>query len=336
MPNSLTNLAKLAPRALKLIDIGARSGVQAPWTSLREFVNFIAFEPDQEEYQALQATKRPGDLIFNTALAESVGKRELRLTASRGCSSLYEPNCEFLNQFPDFSRFDVEKSVPVVTECLDSLIADGRLDGFDFVKIDVQGAELDILKGGSKSLMDNTLGLEVEVEFQPMYKGQPLFADVDQFVRSKLGLELQDLRKAYWKYSEGRGVGGTKGKLIFGDALYLRAPDALVAQCAKLPQSHAAEKFQLALLVGVAYGCIDYSLRILAQTEVQKLLGQEVESSWRSAIMAHGRSIHFGGRFTRPLAYLFEMLYRSVQPMHEGWASSGQPLGHRKRFGVFL
>jgi len=336
MSKSLTNLARLAPRPLKLIDIGARSGIQAPWIALREFVGLITFEPDREEFQALQATKRPSDQIFNTALAESAREKALLLTASRGCSSLYEPNGEFLNQFPDFSRFAVEKTVPMVTETLDSLLDNGRLEGFDFAKIDVQGAELDILKGGKKSLSDNALGLEVEVEFQPIYKGQPLFADVDQFVRTELGLELQDLRKTYWKYPEGRGIGGTKGKLIFGDALYLRAPEALVAQCARLSQTQAAEKFQLACLVGVAYGCLDYSLRILAQTEVQEQLGPEVTGAWHGAIKIHGRCLSYHGRFARPLAYLFELLYRSVQPMHEEWASVGQPLGHRKRFGVFL
>ena len=53
----------------------------------------------------------------------------------------------------------------------------------DYIKIDTQGAELSILKGGIKTLK-NVKFLEVEVEFNPIYEGQPMFSDVDSFLRT--------------------------------------------------------------------------------------------------------------------------------------------------------
>lgn len=336
MPDTPTRLAALAPRRLRLLDVGARWGLQEPWTTLPSAVDVIAFEPDPEEYQTLLAAKRPGDAVFNTALGAREGRAELRLTASRGSSSLFTPNMRFLGQFPDARRFDVEAVEEVAVEPLDALFADGRLDGLDFAKIDVQGAELDILKGGRKALSEHALGLEVEVEFHPLYEGQPLFSDVDPFVRGELGLELQDLRKTYWKYPEGIGVGGTKGKLIFGDALYLRPPDGLAAWCGRLDAPQAAEKLQLACLAAAAYGLLDYSLRVLAQEDARTILGPAMVEAWRAALLEHGRCRRYEGRFAPRLAQLLHLLYRAVQPMHQGWASIGQPLGLRKRFGVFF
>src|SRR5205823_4562581 len=51
----------------------------------------------------------------------------------------------------------------------------------DYVKIDVQGAELDVLQGASAALA-NAVVLETEVEFVPLYKGQPLVGDVQRFL----------------------------------------------------------------------------------------------------------------------------------------------------------
>ena len=48
----------------------------------------------------------------------------------------------------------------------------------DYLKIDVQGGELDVLKGAQRVLKD-VIAVHCEVEFAPVYRDQPLFAEID-------------------------------------------------------------------------------------------------------------------------------------------------------------
>jgi hypothetical protein len=52
----------------------------------------------------------------------------------------------------------------------------------DLLKIDIQGGELMVFQNAERRLAD-ALVIQTEVEFLPMYQGQPLFSDVDQFLR---------------------------------------------------------------------------------------------------------------------------------------------------------
>ncbi len=97
-------------------------------------------------------------------------------------SSLFEPNRPLLDLFNNLSELtQVVRTEPIQTRRLDDI---PQCAEADFLKLDVQGAELDILKGAQK-LLDRVVVVNTEVEFVPLYKGQPLFADVDAFLRSR-------------------------------------------------------------------------------------------------------------------------------------------------------
>ena len=69
------------------------------------------------------------------------------------------------------------KTFPVSMKTLDSY----NFTNVDFIKIDVQGAELDVFKGGSKTLK-NVLKIVCEVEFIQHYENQPLFGEVSDYL----------------------------------------------------------------------------------------------------------------------------------------------------------
>ena len=131
---------------------------------------------------------------------------------------------------------------------------------------------MDVLKGGNNCLYENILGIEVEVEFQPIYEKQSLFSDVDSYIRGNLGLQIQDLSKHYWKYPEGINVGATKGQLIWADALYFRAPWDIVDWCSNFSREYGFNKINMACLMGIVYGYLDYSLCLLNQPSINKYL----------------------------------------------------------------
>ena len=100
------------------------------------------------------------------------------------------------------------------------------IEAADFLKLDTQGSELDILHGADRILRTHVLGVQVEVEFAPMYIGQPLFADVDTFLRG-FGFVLFDLSRYRVRRPTVAKEVPTRGQLLWGHALYLRAPDTL-------------------------------------------------------------------------------------------------------------
>ena len=76
-------------------------------------------------------------------------------------SHLFLPNRKFLDKFPDSKRFDVRDSQALYASTLDIQLGKKIVD---FVKLDIQGAEIFALKGMEKNLND-CLGVELEVEF---------------------------------------------------------------------------------------------------------------------------------------------------------------------------
>ena len=84
----------------------------------------------------------------------------------------------------------VEKKEVIDATTLDNLYHQSIIRELDFLKIDVQGSELDILHGGRDIINDNILGIQIEAEFKQLYKSQPLFAEIDSDIREKFNFEF--------------------------------------------------------------------------------------------------------------------------------------------------
>jgi len=250
-----------------LVDVGARGGLKSNWVPARPHLRIIGFEPDPREYQQLvEKTRSEGDRItfFNTALSNRRGPMTLYVAKDRGLTSVFEPDRQFIDAFPDADRFDTVEVTQIEADTLDNVLAEGGVRDVDFVKADTQGSELLVLEGGRHALSSSCVGVEVEVEFAPIYKSQPLFADVDAFLRS-LGFALFDLRPCFWKRAAGRALGGPQGQMIWADALYLRTLPSIDAMLGALPPDARRPKLLKALSASVLYGYYDYALAMVRQ-----------------------------------------------------------------------
>lgn len=207
-----------------LVDIGAAGGVHKRWSGFGDLLNIVGFEPDEKEFVKLNNSSR--ELWFNIALADSPGVRKLHITKSQTNTSFLMPNYQLLNQLQwspgsPVTDHDIVKDVDVQCDALDNLLGSRDLHP-DFLKLDTQGSELDILHGAERAIIEDLLIAEVEVEFAPIYQHQPLFADVDSFMRQR-GYVLQDLGNLLYMKPRGlAGVGGAKGRIIAADALYVK------------------------------------------------------------------------------------------------------------------
>ena len=157
------------------------------------------------------------------ALSNTVGESTLYVTKNPMCSSLYAPNEPYLSRFGGLLELvGLDFNLGIETTTLDTFCQLEEIEEIDFLQIDVQGADLQVLEGGSSILERSVLAVQVEVEFSHLYVDQPLFAEVDNYMR-KQGFTLFDLSTARRLRARSPIVSTSHpGQLLWGDAFYFR------------------------------------------------------------------------------------------------------------------
>lgn len=179
-----------------LMDIGARGSVQKVWAPLRDISDIIGFEPEPIECERLnRQLKESGQTrvsIHPTAIAGTNGPHTFYVTQYPDSSGLYRAHDAWLGRMP-FTTLKVARELSVNCVTLDQFCADAALDHVDFIKIDVEGAEYDVLSGGREMLRTRgVLGIFTEFWWDPVIKGQRGFADIDIYLRGQ-GMRFFDL-----------------------------------------------------------------------------------------------------------------------------------------------
>jgi len=317
---------------LVLVDVGARGGLRKNWLPARRHLTLVGFEPEERAFGQLEQRSTAGDVtttFFNRALHNSRGSLRLIVARDGGLSSMFEPDRTFIDLFPDADRFDTVGALQIEADTLDNQLSAHNVPDVDFIKVDTQGSELFILEGSARALASSVLGVEVEVEFAPIYKEQPLFADVDRYLRG-CGYVLFDLRPCFWKRSAGRTLGGPYGQIIWADALYLKSLPALRAALAPLDPARRKSKVLKAISVSLLYGYYDYAMEILHEAGGGFSDDEQdaIERHLRLASAPSGVWASFPGR--RQVAALFRRLWKIFVPRDDGWSVSRSGLGNHR------
>lgn len=215
-------------KPLIIVDVGARGGFERHWSLYGDQVKLIGFEADSEECEQLnQQASNSGNCFFPVALHQNQGRKKFYVTAYPSSCGFYPADMNYVQRFPDEVNLRVRNYFEMDTVDFDSFASENRIDYVDFMKLDTEGSELDILKGAVGFLKKTVIGLSVEVEFFQWHKDQPVFSDVDSFLR-QMGFWLFDLatyRHARKSLKPSHGVNGFTsdyGQIIWGQALYLR------------------------------------------------------------------------------------------------------------------
>lgn len=184
---------KLTPRMclrvegdpLVIVDVGCRWGFADAFPLDADDLRIFGFDPDQEECERLRARYAEHKVeIVPLGLAGRPGIRTLHFTRQPACSSLLKPIEALTQDYPALNCAQKERCFEVETTTLDLWSRAIDLKWVDYLKIDTQGTELEILRGG-ESLLSGVRALEVEVEFNPIYEDQPLYSDVDHYLRQQ-------------------------------------------------------------------------------------------------------------------------------------------------------
>lgn len=173
----------------------------------------FAFEPTPASHDVLTR---------NVADVPQVERQRLALGIRKGTATFYSNGSPLTNSlrrssdaghryFGELVAGEAPLTVEVTT--LHDFAHEHGIDRFDLIKLDLQGNELDALRGLG-DFAPLVQAAFIEVQFVPLYAGAPLFSDVDGWLRRK-GLVLYQLYELVRSANDGR--------LLYGDALFVRA-----------------------------------------------------------------------------------------------------------------
>jgi FkbM family methyltransferase len=185
---------ELLATPLVIVDAGALDAFNGSrWTKLpADKVRVHGFEPDVPECQKLNKAAAKADVDFQfhpVALARRTGPAQFYRFAEPAANSFYAANDRLVSRWcytrtlTLASQFKVVERPSLEAVSLSDWAKTNAVTDVDFIKLNVQGAELDILSG-AEMLLNNTLGLLVEQTFNPTYVGAPLFGEVYEFIRN--------------------------------------------------------------------------------------------------------------------------------------------------------
>ncbi|MGC9505223.1 FkbM family methyltransferase [Baaleninema sp.] len=199
------------------------------WSLFGENLTVYGFDADADACDAANAAIERNPQATWTekhlplVLSDTEGSATLYVTRNPMCSSLYPPNIEFLKQFSGLlDVMDVDFTLEVETTTLDRFCKAENANTVDFLQIDVQGADLKVLQGADR-ILETVLAVEVEVMFNSLYVGQPLFGEVDVYLRER-GFSLFDLGRAHRerRVSPVKSTVRHTGQLLWGEGFYFR------------------------------------------------------------------------------------------------------------------
>ena len=203
----------LKNQLIPYIDVGAADNINPRWKIISEFLDFIGFEPNKKEFKKIHNKNFGKFKMYNFALGNKNQIKQINILRSEFASSFLTPNYDDLKKFTNSQRFEIKKKLNINVKKLDSL----QLAKADFIKIDTQGYNIEVLKG-SKKILKKIIGVEIETEFFRIYKNQKLFEDTKKFLENKKFefINFYNLRR--WSVSKSYGY----GKLIFCNSLFLK------------------------------------------------------------------------------------------------------------------
>ena len=274
-----------------VVDVGARNGLWTLPPSYARQARLIGFEPNPEEFAKLAGHKTDADKVlagfrqkrpffkeeryFPYALWDRDETRTLFVTRGAGATSLMgtthaklknhfqvRPGADPAKQKNVYETvFHVEETCELACRRLDSLMSPG--EKIDFLKLDVEGAELRVLRGAT-GLLDLRSVLFIETEFQlfPYYEEHPLLGHQHVFLAER-GFRLLDLQLDHARQRRGRAalpLHNERAPLAAGDAFLCLDPDSAITM-------HPHDLHRLAA-VSLAFGFSSWSLSLLRDAKL--------------------------------------------------------------------
>ena len=272
--------AMLREHKVILADVGSAGGLEELWLGLEEFIHFITFDPNPRPTQGgdyVQATN------FPVGLWSSRGRLDLHITGHPDSSSLLAVNTAFFADFIAKSGMEEVASASIEVDTLDRLLNGKPELSPDFLKIDVEGAELEVLKGGSQALVGTVMGLKIETAFVELHMGRPLLWQIDEFMRSA-GFTLFNVGRNYWIRNNRMHGYSSQPQLIWGDAIYFLSREKFLCRLAAMNNEQRKIVLTKFVVLLLRYGVHDYTWDVIEASAANGMVPVSFAESLKNSV----------------------------------------------------
>lgn len=266
---------------LHLMDIGARGGLDVDFLPAAWATNATGFEPAPDECSRLnKASRGPwrSTRYVPTALGGQDGLAALKIPGNGEGASLLPHNADMILRYGHVALHRTIREIAVDTLTLDSACRRFGLAAPDYLKIDVEGAELDILQAAPIAL-EHSAAVKVEVSFLEQRRRQALAQDILAFMHGA-GFILGEIRGVHaWRrrplpahpYSAKWTVPYSRGIAAQCDLLFLRDPAAIPSD----------EALLRVVCVAAVLGFFDHGVTALRQSPaLEERLNEQIDGSF--------------------------------------------------------
>ena len=313
--SSISKIAEAYP--LRFFDIGARGGFDTSLWPIAFASEAVGFEPNPDEFQLLKTAT--DDVWMNSrylqvAVNGENSSRTLNVPSDSIGASLLGPTTLYGTARTKSQFFDVAETHQVETETLDHILARFDLSPPEYLKLDIEGVDLEVLKSSPISI-NHTSAVKVEVAYGKHRADQPLGSEIMTFLERQ-GFALMDfIEPAHWRRTstvlhplmDKTPTPYSRGQIAQDNLLYFRRPHLLNTGSVIDVGRH----LQLAL-IAMSFGYFDFvedifsapnvlsEAKILgcadAQIELARLskkVGRiEAKKAFRKQIRGFGPSVH--------------------------------------------
>ena len=262
-----------------LYDVGAAGGIYPLFPADQAGLwRAYGFEPMPANFAKLTQMHAGAENIslHETALTDTAGAATFRVYPATPTSSSLNRN-ELMAETGE-APFD---EITVRCERLDDFCrGEGRLPP-DFIKLDTEGTELNVLRGGESVIRDHTLGVVSEIKFIQFSDATTTFAALDQFLERN-GFVLFDVQTSRMSRTVDHRFGGKKGPIDSAYVLYLRDYFSYHRSHLQGRADLARSKLLKSIALAARFLYLDYAVELIDFAREQRLLtGEEAEALLR-------------------------------------------------------
>lgn len=186
------------------IDIGTNRVNHNLLNKIKEHDLSVLIEPNIDRYEILKKELNSIKVILlNIAISDFNGHSKINIANRCSCSSLQEfTNTAYDNWVYDkfkIKKLETIKENNIIVSRLDTLLEKLNIKYVNFLHIDAQGEDLNIVKSLGR-FVDNVKIIELECVaegFQPLYKNQPSYQETIKYMKE---INFLEIKREYHKF----------------------------------------------------------------------------------------------------------------------------------------